>query len=176
MSSVVPGSSPLMDNNMIGQYANAPEEMAQRIDELNEAQKISLMAELARGRNQDYTTEGKTNEDIYYDDEGRPVYPPKDGSKGEWTPTTLQPGDTLVDRYGPERGFFLSPEGTSFEERSLPRGQRNAEYHKYRVKKPFFVDESVALPRFGQPGGGKQYRTHAPIRTLKPDYLEEVFE
>lgn len=148
--------------------------MAQRIEELSEAEKIVLLSNLANRNGQPYNAANKNGDDIYYDDEGRPIYPLNDGAKGEPKRITLHPGDTLVDRYGKDNGFFLSPEGTPLEERSLPVSSRRAEYHKYIVSANLSVMMSEIIPWFGQRGGGTQYKTEVPIRELIGTCLDEV--
>lgn len=75
-----------------------------------------------------------------------------------------------VDRFGAPDGFYASPKGTRWEERSLPPttllpvGGR-LPYHAYIVTAkwetdppPVTVIQSKALPWFDQPGGGVEYR------------------
>ena len=167
----------MVSDDSIEQYGDTLEEQALHINEFNKGQKINLLSKLAYSRGQSYTKDKlRSGEEIYRDDAGRPIFPPNGGAKGEWSPTTLNPGDTLIDRYGNEDGFFLAPEGTPFEKRALPSEYRNEEYHKYEVKKAFVVDESIVLAWFEQPGEGKQYKTRTRIKTLLNEYLEEVFE
>lgn len=81
------------------------------------------------------------------------------------TKTTLPVGMTL-DRYGPETGSFLSPEGTPFEQRSLFPGTQETGYNIYEVVKPIEVNAGTAAPWFEQPGGGVQYQTPMSIESL----------
>ena len=71
----------------------------------------------------------------------------------------MKPG-TKIDRYGgAQKGEFLSPQGTPFEQRSLPAGhQATKEYHQYEVVKDLPVQAGKSAPWFGQPGGGTQFR------------------
>lgn len=57
----------------------------------------------------------------YYNADGSPIWSPNRGFDGETVTTTLEPG-TMVDRYGYDGGYFISPEGTSYTERALPVG------------------------------------------------------
>lgn len=148
--------------------------MAQRIEELSEDEKIVLLSNLANRNGQPYNEANKHGDYVYYDDDGRPIYPPNDGAKGRQERKTLYPGDSLIDRYGKDNGFFLSPEGTPIGKRSLPTLSRSGEYHKYIVRGDLSVMMSEILPWFGQPGGGIQYKTDVPIRELIGTSLEEV--
>ena len=77
---------------------------------------------------------------------------------------TLRVG-TRMDRYGGDRGNFLSVPGTKYAERSLPpsnlsgpQGQEQyCNYHVYEVIKAFSVDTGRIAPWFQQRGGGIQY-------------------
>jgi len=78
-------------------------------------------------------------------------------------------------RYGHETGRFTSPEGTPFENRSLPPGSENRPFHTYEVLKPFDVLEGDVAPWFDQPGGGIQYMLPDSIENLINDgYLRRV--
>jgi hypothetical protein len=94
-------------------------------------------------------------------------YPPNDGFLGDPETKTLQPGD-VVDRYGGIKptSRFLSPEGVSIEQRSLPTNTNLNLYDKYKVMMPFSVKSGQALPWYGQPGLGIQYKTELPISQL----------
>lgn len=63
----------------------------------------------------------------------------------------------IVDRYGSEKGSFLSPVGTPYEKRGIPKGI--IEYHKYEILKPFnlYKGKAQGVPEFGSPGKGTQY-------------------
>lgn len=98
---------------------------------------------------------------------------------------------TLVDRFGGATGRFLSPAGTSFEERALPPDALNTpsggplyNYHCYEVIQEFKVDAGPAAPAFEQPGDAIQYHlAYSPsdpnrlakttVNDLKGRYLEE---
>jgi hypothetical protein len=82
----------------------------------------------------------------------------------------LQPDD-VVDRFGPESGSFLYPDGTPIAERALPPtavepdGAEDPDnYHRYRVLKALPVRAGVAAPAFEQPGGGVMFK-------LDPEFL-----
>jgi hypothetical protein len=82
----------------------------------------------------------------------------------------LTPG-TQIDRFGPEGGQFLSPDGTPFEQRALPPGNlvprpgtpvavsdaHPFNYYRYEVVRPFTVDAGRIAPAFEQPGQGIQF-------------------
>jgi filamentous hemagglutinin len=74
---------------------------------------------------------------------------------------SVQPGE-ILDRFGSRRGEYLSPAGTSFEQRALPPGKRADPYEQYVVTKPFTVVREEIAPAFDQPGGGSQLRATIP--------------
>ncbi|HEY0700924.1 MAG TPA: TNT domain-containing protein [Micromonospora sp.] len=129
-----------------------------------------------------YQRFGKLTEQQFvakYIQNGKYVYPPKDGYvlDGKGNPvkyrTELTVG-TRIDRFGFPGGKFLAPLGTPFAERSLPpqnlntpEGASLANYHRYCVIKPFPVDTGPIAPWFGQPGLGAQYQ-------LNPAYLPQA--
>jgi RHS repeat-associated protein len=97
------------------------------------------------------------------------MYPPNNGAAGKTTQTTLKPG-TIVDRKG-KGGFYVAPQGTPIEQRSLPYSRRNEPLYTYEVVKPLVVEESKIAKWFGADGGGTQYRFDRPI----PDLLHDKF-
>lgn len=99
------------------------------------------------------------------DGDGSWTFPENHGAvPGTEQQVTLEPGQ-FIDRFGGEQGGrFLSPDGTSFSQRSLPPTQiGTAEngfgYHRYEVVRPFDVELANIAPGFDQPGGGLQYMT-----------------
>ncbi|MCG3734537.1 glycohydrolase toxin TNT-related protein, partial [Vibrio cincinnatiensis] len=70
---------------------------------------------------------------------------------------TLLPG-TLIDRFGPPKGAFLSPEGTSYSARALKPGTAREDYYVYEVLKPLTIKVGEIRPWFGEVGNGLQYR------------------
>jgi uncharacterized protein YukE len=102
------------------------------------------------------------------------IYPPDDGAdlSAPVVPKSFAPGD-VIDRFGPESGNFVSPEGTPWAERSLPatslvQSGGGSAYHAYEVTSkwatdppPVEVTQSKVAPAFGQPGGGIQYQFEA---------------
>lgn len=64
---------------------------------------------------------------------------------------------TLVDRYGPSTGEFMSPAGTAFGGRSLPASYATRTIHTYQVTKPFDVYAGPTAPAHGQQGLFVQY-------------------
>ena len=120
-------------------------------------------------------TLGKKGEERFYADNGQPIYPMNDGAVGEPVSVTLEPGVELLDRYGANTGRFVSPKGTSFEERALPNSTDVDDYHIFRVKNPISnAQKAVIAPWFGQEGGGIQYKLPERIKQLLGQYLEEV--
>lgn len=65
----------------------------------------------------------------------------------------LQPG-TRIDRYGSNRGSFVSPEGTPFKNRGLPSSRAGDPYSSFTVQKPITVRGGIAAPWMDSPGGG----------------------
>ncbi|MEU5691213.1 TNT domain-containing protein [Actinosynnema sp. NPDC020468] len=80
-------------------------------------------------------------------------------------PVVLEPGAEL-DRFGPEEGNLVYAAGTMFGNRSLPPDWLNRRYHVYRVAKPVPALKGVAVPWFGQPGGGTGYFLAESVRAL----------
>ena len=101
----------------------------------------------------------------YYNADGSPIWPPNRGFDGEPVTTTLEPG-TMVDRYGYDGGYFVSPEGTSYTERALPVGTDKKPYTVFEVIKPVKVQSGKIAPWFGEKGGGIQYEFSNKISEL----------
>lgn len=135
----------------------------------------SHLAAIAKSQGLSYTV-GKQGYNRWQSDNGWDIYPMFNGFYGTYSTETLKAGSVIVDRYGKYTGSFVSPQGTSFSERSLPPGSKNDEYHVYRVKKDIpGVLSGRTAPWFGQTGGGWQYKLPDKIMNLS-DYLEEVDE
>ncbi|WP_370942836.1 TNT domain-containing protein [Amycolatopsis sp. cg5] len=73
---------------------------------------------------------------------------------------------TQVDRFGEPDGNLTYAAGTPFEERSLPPEWARLDYHVYQLQEPFDVLAGVAIPWFGQPGGGTAYLLPSSIDDL----------
>ena len=84
--------------------------------------------------------------------DGKLDYPPNDGFLGIPENSILQPG-TKIDRYGTDRGLYFSPEGTPFDQRSLPPKSSDGTYTRYIVRKPLPAQSGSTAPWFGQSGG-----------------------
>ncbi len=101
-------------------------------------------------------------DDHYKDDKGNWKWPDKDkhpdGFENGMRERKLLEVDQRIDRFGPEEGSFLSPEGTPFEQRALPPSSADEAYHVYQVKKPLPVDSGKVVTAFDQPGGGTQFK------------------
>lgn len=102
-------------------------------------------------------------------------WPTDDGFDGKPQEKMLRPG-TVVDRYGDEKGSFVSPEDVPFEKRSIPSGFKSKPLKRYIVKKPFIVQSGPATSHFGQPGGATQYKLVDPADTSKKFTLAELIE
>jgi hypothetical protein len=83
-------------------------------------------------------------------------WPSNMGFQGPISNTTLSRG-TVIDRYGSGGGYFASPAGTPFSQRSLPEFSRGTPYTRFEVLKPINVRSGSIAPAFGQAGGGTQY-------------------
>ncbi|MEG1159469.1 MAG: TNT domain-containing protein [Acidaminococcaceae bacterium] len=130
------------------------------------------MQDIEKYRGLRYTL-GKEGYDRFLSDNSLPLYPRNDGFIGSPIKETLTRGSIIIDRYGCDTGRFVSPKGTGFEKRSLPKESINDEYHEYKVKQNI---ENVLSGRtaawFEQIGGGWQYKLPDRIVNLS-DYLEE---
>jgi hypothetical protein len=93
---------------------------------------------------------------------GNKIYPSNNGFKGQPTFIELQPGQ-IIDRYGNEIGRFFAPEGTPIGSRSLHPSTNTDLYNAFEIIKPFSVQSGIAVPFYGQPGGGVQY--YSPLNT-----------
>ncbi|PRY43690.1 TNT domain-containing protein [Umezawaea tangerina] len=91
-------------------------------------------------------------------------------------PVVLPPG-AEVDRFGDENGNLAFAARTMFGNRSLPPDWLNRRYHVYRVQRPIPAIGGIAVPWFGQPGGGTGYFLVTSVRDLLADgSLVEVAE
>ncbi|WP_251455261.1 minor capsid protein [Veillonella intestinalis] len=139
---------------------------------------VEFIANLAKKQEQPYNVVEKMEAnipDIFYDDNGEPVYPPSDGAIGAVRAITLLPGQLILDRYGHIGGRFFSVKGTPFSQRAMPRASQNTEYHTYRILKPLDVTEGLVAPWFGEEGLGIQYKSEIRIKELlKQGIIEEV--
>ena len=116
-----------------------------------------FIAELAAAQGVPYTP-GRTGEARFYADDGRPIYPSNDGAVGVIVTVTLPAGDVLT-RYGAPTGRYVSPDGTTFEQRALPSTTREGDFHVYCVERPIeHVEKGKIAPWFGRTGGGIQYK------------------
>ena len=65
----------------------------------------------------------------------------------------------MLDRYGDDTGQFVAPQGTPFDQRSLPPNYVNKSLSLYEVTQPLPVLQGTAAPSFwfNSGGGGTQY-------------------
>ncbi len=92
-------------------------------------------------------------------------YPPADGFISVEM-VTLE-DDARVDRYGSLWGTFVAPTGTPFGERALPASSRERVYYKFEVIQDIdSVLKGKAIPWFGMPGEGIQYKMPKSMRDL----------
>ena len=69
----------------------------------------------------------------------------------------ILPPDTIIARYGSERGRFGTDKGSDYSELSLPYDPKSQEYHEYRVIQPVSCKKGTVAENFGQKGKGTQY-------------------
>ncbi len=101
-------------------------------------------------------------------------YPAPNGFAGPTARGELPLG-TLIDRFGPPSGSYLSPVGTPFELRALPPDTIDAPYYVYRVIKPLPVTSGDTAAAFGLKGGGVQYLLERPLEWyLQNGYIAQV--
>jgi RHS repeat-associated protein len=102
-------------------------------------------------------------------------YPVRPDVSGTSMPRTLQPGE-MLGRYGPLKGKWASPQGTSFGSRSIPSYLRAGGETKLQVVKPLKVNQSLANPGQlpYQTGYGVQYQFSKPINSYIPEYIKVV--
>jgi hypothetical protein len=116
-------------------------------------------------------------------------YPTKDGFQLDpWenpitSPQVLVAG-MKVDRFGSERGRYISPASTPFVQRAIPPESLNRllddpdnkhPYRQYIVAKNFTVVSGPTGPAFGQPGQGTQYQLPVTVQALvDAGYLRRV--
>lgn len=97
---------------------------------------------------------------------------------GQYIIKTKLPQGTVIIRYGREAGSFSAPEGTKYEELSLPYKKETVEYNRYRVisndlEVECIVDKGRVAPAFGSKGGGIQYKHNKGIINLIQDKVLE---
>ena len=107
--------------------------------------------------------------------DGHIKWPPNDGFDGPPRDKTLRKGE-VISRYGGDSGTFTAPDGTPFEQRSLPASSSNQGERKFRVKKELPVKEGKSASWFGESGGGTQYKSDKSIGDLLDEgIIEEIF-
>ena len=124
----------------------------------------------------------------YCDKSKSPIdWPPIDGCLEKAKPFTVKKG-TIIDRFGGPTGFFVSPQGYSYAQRSLPYISSEDDcvnyykhvydlanplqnYHLYVVNKDIEVLACEAAPAFGAPGGAIQYKYSNSIKQLLDDNI-----
>ena len=100
--------------------------------------------------------------------------PDDDGFAGKPKSGIMPKGGTF-DHYGDENGFYVSPSGTPFEQRSLWENETDRPLNRYEVIKPFRADEGEIAPWYGKPGGGYQARfTHSIKWYIDNDFVRRL--
>ena len=156
----------------------APQSMESRISGLLEKNLFpptdAFIASLAQKYGMPYT-KGKKGEDRFYDDDGNAIYPPNNGAVGKEEKTTLPKG-MIISRYGNNYGRYVSPDGTTIEERALAKDARiQNELHRFELAKDVECIKGAIAPWFGQAGGGIQYKFSKTIdQLIKEGVLIEI--
>ena len=68
--------------------------------------------------------------------------------------TETLPPDTIITRYGSERGRYGTDKGTDYSELSLPYDPKSQEYHEYRIIEPVSCKKGTVARNFGQKRSG----------------------
>ena len=71
-----------------------------------------------------------------------------------------------IDRYGEGTGYYTSPFGTPYSERSVAPNTDKRPYTVYEVVKPIQVEGGKIAPWFDEPGEGIQY--------IMPESLDQL--
>ncbi|MEO3822601.1 TNT domain-containing protein [Actinomadura sp. B10D3] len=74
-----------------------------------------------------------------------------------------------VDRYGGSDGNVTYTARTPYPQRSLPPEWQDRPYHAYRLQRPLETLTGMAIPWFGQPGGGTAHVFRRSIADLLAD-------
>ncbi|GGP58967.1 TNT domain-containing protein [Saccharothrix coeruleofusca] len=74
-----------------------------------------------------------------------------------------------IDRFGAEEGNLVYAARTMYGNRSLPPDWLNRRYHVYRVQRPVPALKGIAVPWFGQVGGGTGFFLARSVREFLAD-------
>jgi hypothetical protein len=104
----------------------------------------------------------------YESADGKARYRYPDGAVPETQHTERVEVGMILDRFGPETGTYLSPDGTPIAERSLHPSTFGPkyEYNRYEVIRQFDVVDSTVAADFGQKGSGLQYHSARTVEEL----------
>ncbi|WP_075442492.1 glycohydrolase toxin TNT-related protein [Selenomonas ruminantium] len=75
----------------------------------------------------------------------------------------------VLDRFGADRGKFVSPQGIPFENRALYPRTAKTPYSIFEVVKPIDVKAGGFAPWFNKPGGGIQFLLPKSVEQLLND-------
>uniref|UniRef100_UPI0028051CE5 TNT domain-containing protein n=1 Tax=uncultured Allisonella sp. TaxID=339338 RepID=UPI0028051CE5 len=127
-----------------------------------------FIAKLAEGQNKPYTLGvEKDGEKRFYSDDGKPIWSANNGGIGHPELILLEKEQEILIRYGKIKGWYVSPLGTTLEERAMPNSTDLAQYHEYEVVHDIdSVEKSTIAPWFGKRGLGIQYRLPCSVETL----------
>ena len=82
----------------------------------------------------------------------------------------------IISRYGKNYGRYVSPDGTTIEERALAKDARiQNEHHRFELAKDVECIKGVIAPCFGQASGGIQCKFSKTIdQLIKEGVLIEI--
>ena len=99
---------------------------------------------------------------------------------GDHRMNVVLPKNTRLIRYGKENGKFTAPEGTTYEEISLPYVKESVYYHEYEVIADSITVQVKVLrgrvaPGFDYSGGGVQYmHPYTMIESINRGLIKEI--
>lgn len=119
---------------------------------------------------------GNPNWDLLQDADSKGFYKKARYSNGKHTKMTVLPVNSLLIRYGDVAGRFVADDGTPYEKLSLPYKKETVEFHRYRVIRPFSVEEGYVAPGFDNNDCNElaiQYFSEKSINDLIDIYIAE---
>jgi len=144
-----------LKNQSLNQKINAKARIANRVATKEEWALYSSQSRSAGNSIDHLYPNAAENRATYFNSNEWPQYPGTVSLvEGDFT---LLPG-SLIDRFGPPRGAFLSPEGTSYSARALKPGTMRDDFYVYEVLQPLTVKAGEVKPWFGEVGNGVQFR------------------
>lgn len=128
-----------------------------------------FIARLASEQGKSYTAD-KSGDERFHADDGRPIWPSNNGGIGTPEIISLRKGEKVLTRYGRTAGRYVSPRGTTVEERAMPRNTDKTQYYEYEVIDEITAAEKSRIaPWFGQKGLVTQYKLPKSVEKLLAD-------